>query len=244
MKRLLLLTLALSLPLAQMVRADNDKDRRRHRREADRPSPEAAQPVRPAQRRMMPKQRTVQRQVIPSQRTTQRRQIPRQRTVPAVQRSAVKPEARLEGRNRQGTVNRNRPHRDFNRNSFSVARNRVIRVPHDRNWWRHHYNTTFVLFGGGYYYWWDGWWYPAYGYSPIYNNYIYSEPIYAPNSVAPGEVIENVQIALRDQGYYPGAIDGIVGVQTREALAAYQRDHGLVVTEAIDEPTLVTLGLA
>jgi localization factor PodJL len=57
-------------------------------------------------------------------------------------------------------------------------------------------------------------------------------------------VIENVQIALRDEGYYPGAIDGIVGFQTRAALAAFQRDHGLIVTEAIDEPTLVSLNLA
>jgi len=53
-----------------------------------------------------------------------------------------------------------------------------------------------------------------------------------------------VQVALRDQGYYAGAIDGLVGPQTRAALAAFQRDHGLVVTAAVDEPTLVTLGLA
>ncbi|HET7512796.1 MAG TPA: peptidoglycan-binding protein [Chthoniobacterales bacterium] len=142
-------------------------------------------------------------------------------------------------------VNRNRHNdRHVNRNSFTVARSRVIRTPHNRNWWHNHFNTTFVLFGGGYYYWWDGWWYPAYGYSPYYNSYLYSEPIYAPNSIAPGQVIENVQIALRDEGYYPGAIDGIVGFQTRAALAAFQRDHGLIVTEAIDEPTLVSLGLA
>ena len=57
-------------------------------------------------------------------------------------------------------------------------------------------------------------------------------------------MIENVQLALRDEGYYPGAIDGLIGPQTRAALADFQRDHGLVVTEAVDEPTLVTLGLA
>ena len=107
-----------------------------------------------------------------------------------------------------------------------------------------HYNTTYVLFGGGYYYWWNNYWYPAYGYSPIYNNYVYNEPIYGYNNLAPGQVIENVQLALRDQGYYPGAIDGLIGSQTRAALAAYQRDHGLIVTSAVDEPTLVTLGLA
>jgi hypothetical protein len=141
-------------------------------------------------------------------------------------------------------ANRSAVHRTFDRNSFAVARTHVIRVPHDRIWWHNHFHTTFVLFGGGYYYWWNGYWYPAYGYSPMYNYYPYAEPIYAPNNLAPGEVIENVQTALRDQGYYPGAIDGVVGTQTRNALAAYQRDHGLIVTSAIDEPTLVTLGLA
>jgi hypothetical protein len=134
--------------------------------------------------------------------------------------------------------------RNLDRNSFAVARGRVIRTPHNRNWWRRHFPTTFILFGGGYYYWWDNYWYPAYGYDPYYNNYIYSEPIYGYNDLAPGQVLENVQLALRDQGYYPGAIDGLIGPQTRAALAAYQRDHGLVVTAAVDEPTLVTLGLA
>ena len=84
----------------------------------------------------------------------------------------------------------------------------------------------------------------AYGYSPIYNSYTYSEPIYGYSNLEPGQVIENVQVALRNQGYYPGSIDGLVGTQTRSALAAYQHDHGLVITSAIDEPTLVTLGLA
>ena len=57
-------------------------------------------------------------------------------------------------------------------------------------------------------------------------------------------MLENVQLALRDQGYYHGPIDGLIGPQTQAALAAYQRDHGLVITSAVDEPTLVTLGLA
>ena len=70
-----------------------------------------------------------------------------------------------------------------------------------------------------------------------------SEPIYGYNNLDPGQVIENVQLALRDQGYYPGAIDGVVGTQTRAALAAFQRDKGLIITSAVDQPTLVTLGL-
>ena len=45
-------------------------------------------------------------------------------------------------------------------------------------------------------------------------------------------------------GYYQGEVDGLLGPQTREALAAYQRDNGLYATAVIDEPTLDSLGMA
>jgi hypothetical protein len=268
MNKLLLLTLALSLSVAQVMRSDNDNDRKRHKRQNEQAAADrseqagpAGQAVRQPGRRPMPQQ--PQRPPVRTQQNTAR--APHS-TMPA-SRPPVRSEAQLDGRNRtrtqaadeagtqnrninrnrnnsQGSVQRNGDNRSFNRNSFNVARSRVIRTPHNRNWWRSHFNTTFVLFGGGYYYWWDGYWFPAYGYSPYYNNYIYSEPIYGYNNLDPGQVIENVQLALRDAGYYPGVIDGLVGPQTRDALAAYQRDHGLIVTAAVDEPTLVTLGLA
>ena len=258
MKKLIVLTLALSLPLAQLVRADNDKDRKRHKRQAEaadvqrgqQSAPQASQKVR---RPVRQSAQAPQRRVAPAQRTVNRAP----RSVAPVNRQRVTSEPRSNrqdrsdrvvtnrGQNRGQNVERNRSsNRNFDRNSFSVARSRVIRTPHNRNWWRSNFNTTFILFGGGYYYWWNNYWYPAYGYSPYYNNYAYSEPIYGYNNLAPGQVIENVQLALRDEGYYPGAIDGLIGPQTRAALADFQRDHGLVVTEAVDEPTLVTLGLA
>jgi peptidoglycan hydrolase-like protein with peptidoglycan-binding domain len=53
-----------------------------------------------------------------------------------------------------------------------------------------------------------------------------------------------VQAQLQDDGYYAGPVDGILGPQTREALAAFQADHGLAITSAADGPTLQTLGLA
>jgi hypothetical protein len=227
MKKVLFLMLALSISLAQVARAENDnKERKRQKRAAAEQT--ATTSTRPATPKM------------------QRPAVGRPAT-------AVRSEANLDGRTRQATVNRQstskvtavKPARSFQRNSFAAARTRVVRGAHPAWWWRAHYpHTSFVLFGGGYYYWWNGYWYPAYGYSPIYNSYTYSEPIYGYNSLEPGQVIENVQVALRDQGYYPGAIDGFVGPQTRTALAAYQRDHGLIVTSAVDEPTLVTLGLA
>ena len=132
-----------------------------------------------------------------------------------------------------------------NRNSWYEASRRFNwRHRHDRSWWRHHYsNTRFVLFGGGYYFWNNGYWYPAYGYDPAYSTYAYDEPIYGYNNYAPGEVISNVQIELQREGYYDGEIDGLIGPNTRSALARFQADNGLYITRAIDEPTLEALGL-
>jgi len=50
--------------------------------------------------------------------------------------------------------------------------------------------------------------------------------------------------ALQQQGYYRGGVDGMLGPYTREALANYQRHHGLYVTSVIDRPTLEALGMA
>ncbi len=234
------------------------------RPQQSRQTPTAArQPVR------QPVPQQVQRRTAPTQRNLS--SAPRS-TAPS-QRQAVRSEAELDGRNRnrvqptddavtpnrrdredtqvtrtqgnRGNRNVNRGgNRNYDRDSFHTARTHVVRTPRNRNWWHSHYNTTFILFGGGYYYWWNNYWYPAYGYSPYYNTYLYNEPVYGYDNLAPGQVIENVQLALYDLGYYNGAIDGLLGPQTRAALGAYQQDHGLIVTEAVDEPTLVTLGLA
>jgi hypothetical protein len=126
--------------------------------------------------------------------------------------------------------------------SYNVARQRYVRVRHDRNWWHQHYNRI-VYYGGGYWYWNAGWWYPAWGYNPYYNNYIYDGPIFGYGYAAPGDVTSEVQRALAQQGYYYGPIDGILGPGTRRAIQRYQIDHGLAVTAAIDEQTLYTLGL-
>jgi len=117
------------------------------------------------------------------------------------------------------------------------------RAWHDRGWWRdHHSRIVFVL--GGWWYWNTGYWYPAWGYDP-YVWYPYDGPIYTGYAnLTPDQVVVNVQIALRDQGYYAGAVDGAMGPQTRAALAAFQADNGLAVTSAVDQPTLQTLGLA
>jgi hypothetical protein len=116
-------------------------------------------------------------------------------------------------------------------------------VRHDRGWYTSHYDRVVVM-GGGYYYWDAGYWYPAWGYDPAFSFYVYDGPIYSYDNLPPDQVTMNVQAQLQDAGYYTGDVDGQVGPKTRDALGAYQADHNLEVTAAIDEPTVEALGLA
>ena len=112
---------------------------------------------------------------------------------------------------------------------------------HERNWWRNHYNRVVFVYGG-WYAWNAGYWIPAWGYdSKAY--YAYDGPIYAYNNLPPDQVIANVQASLQQQGYYQGEVDGLLGAQTRSALADYQRANGLYMTSTIDRPTLASLGM-
>ena len=129
-----------------------------------------------------------------------------------------------------------------NNHSWEEARRRHHRNHHDRSWWRSRYNR-FALFGAGYYFWDSGYWYPAYGYDSRYNSYSYDEPIYGYNDLDPAQVISAVQTKLQRLGYYRYAVDATMGPATRAAIANYQRDTGLSITAAIDEPTLQSLGL-
>jgi Putative peptidoglycan binding domain len=113
---------------------------------------------------------------------------------------------------------------------------------HNKDWW-HQHCPVIVWSGWGWWGWDAGWWYPAWGYDPYYSYYAYDEPIFSYDGLTPDQIIANVQSALQDEGYYPYAVDGVMGSLTQEALGNYQRDHGLSVTGAIDEPTLLALGL-
>jgi hypothetical protein len=129
-----------------------------------------------------------------------------------------------------------------NRNSYSDALRRCRHERHDCNWWKRHCRTI-VFVNTGYYYLDAGYWYPAYGYDPAYSSYDYDGPIYTYGDLLPDQVVANVQIALREAGYYVGPVTGSLGPATRAALANFQRDYGLVITGAIDEPTVQSLGL-
>ena len=113
---------------------------------------------------------------------------------------------------------------------------------HDRNWWHDHCDTI-VFVNTGYYFLDGSYWYPAWGYDPLQTYYDYDGPIYTYSDLLPDEVIANVQTALQDAGYYFGAITGSLSVDTRAALANFQRDYGLPITGAIDEVTVEALGL-
>jgi hypothetical protein len=157
------------------------------------------------------------------------------------------------GINRNVTVNRTR---NVNRNvrvvnnwrgsQFAGQRYSAFRsyhrVWHDRGWWHANYGPSLTFVFGAPYYWSSGYWYPAWGYNPGYV-YPYDGPIYGASNLSPDQIVMNVQVQLRDAGYYVGTVDGVLGPQTRQALAAFQADNGLAVTSAVDEPTLATMGL-
>jgi hypothetical protein len=84
---------------------------------------------------------------------------------------------------------------------------------------RRFHNRTFVFFdtfGFPFFY-----PYPYYGYYP-YDYYGYNDYGYGNTNT----VVE-VQRQLARAGYYHGAIDGIMGPQTRRAIRAYERDHNM-----------------
>jgi hypothetical protein len=140
-------------------------------------------------------------------------------------------------------VPNNRPRaNNNNRNSYADAVRRCPHERHDGNWWRRHCRTI-VFVNTGYYYLDAGYWYPAYGYDQSYSYYDTDGPIYTYGNLLPDQVIANVQSALREIGYYVGPITGALGPATRAALANFQRDYGLVITGAVDEPTVQSLGL-
>ena len=113
---------------------------------------------------------------------------------------------------------------------------------HDQNWWHSHHSNIVFVFGAPYY-WNAGYWLPAWGHNPN-AYYAWDGPIYGYNHLPPDQVIANAQAALQQQGYYQGEVDGLLGPLTRDAIANYQRDHGLYTTSTIDQPTLRSLGMA
>jgi hypothetical protein len=57
------------------------------------------------------------------------------------------------------------------------------------------------------------------------------------------EQVKTAQQKLKDAGYDPGPIDGIVGPKTRAAIRGFQQAKGLPVTGKLDQKTASAMGL-
>ena len=59
-----------------------------------------------------------------------------------------------------------------------------------------------------------------------------------------GTQVRTIQKKLKNWGYYKGAIDGIFGSQTKEAVKYFQRKNGLAVDGVVGPKTLAALGMS
>jgi len=57
------------------------------------------------------------------------------------------------------------------------------------------------------------------------------------------EMVRRAQSALKEQGYYEGAADGVMSPRTSSALRAYQKEHNLQETGDLDPQTAARLGI-
>ncbi len=56
--------------------------------------------------------------------------------------------------------------------------------------------------------------------------------------------VKQVQEALKDKGFDPGPIDGVMGQKTQEALKSFQQSKNLKVTGRLDSETAQQLGVS
>ena len=57
-------------------------------------------------------------------------------------------------------------------------------------------------------------------------------------------MVAAVQQRLGRLGYYHGVVDGVMGPQTRSAIAAFESRNGMAVDGTISRPLLDSLGLS
>lgn len=58
-----------------------------------------------------------------------------------------------------------------------------------------------------------------------------------------GSQVTDIQKVLKDKGYYSGNIDGIFGINTKNAVVNFQKDNGLKADGIVGEKTLSALGV-
>jgi peptidoglycan hydrolase-like protein with peptidoglycan-binding domain len=59
-----------------------------------------------------------------------------------------------------------------------------------------------------------------------------------------GRLVKDAQTQLQHEGLYRGSIDGVLGPDTRQAIAAYQAREGLQQTATLDQETVQRMNLA
>ena len=59
-----------------------------------------------------------------------------------------------------------------------------------------------------------------------------------------GTVVREIQTRLKNWGYYNGAVDGVYGSRTEEAVRWFQRKNGLSVDGQVGNQTLAALGIS
>ena len=85
----------------------------------------------------------------------------------------------------------------------------------------------------------------GYGTSSGYYPYAYGGGYpYTPSYGYNGSTVAAVQQRLGRLGYYHGVVDGVMGPQTRSAIAAFESRNGMGVDGTISRSLLDTLGLA
>ena len=122
----------------------------------------------------------------------------------------------------------------------------------NHNHWRHRHYYPRYYGGFGYPYGFGrypygfgyGYGYPYFGASAaLYYNGYHPHRYQATHQVRGVSVAAEVQQALARAGYYRGAIDGVVGNGTRNAIRAYERANGLRVDGQIDQELLRSMRL-
>lgn len=58
-----------------------------------------------------------------------------------------------------------------------------------------------------------------------------------------GGEVRLIQTALKERGYYQGAIDGIYGTNTKNAVLNFQKDNGLAADGIVGKDTMNALGI-
>lgn len=68
-----------------------------------------------------------------------------------------------------------------------------------------------------------------------------SQGAHAEMQVVPGVSLKDIQIAIKNAGYDPGKLDGVMGRKTRKAIKDFQKANGLSVTGKVGAETWLLL---